>query len=42
MMRLPANPDMQRAVGEFYWSPDSQRLAHLHDGVIDVWQPLHP
>ena len=38
LTQIPTPPDMQAAVGDFYWSPDSRQLAHLHDGVIDVWQ----
>ncbi len=38
LAQIPTLPDMQTAVGELYWSPDSRQLAHLHDGVIDVWQ----
>ncbi len=38
LTQIPTFPDMQTAAGELYWSPDSRQLAHLHDGVIDVWQ----
>lgn len=37
LMRLPLSPGQQNAAAAFYWSPDSQRLACLYDGVIDVW-----
>lgn len=38
LTQIPTLPHMQAAVGDFYWSPDSRHIAHLHDGVIDVWQ----
>jgi WD40 repeat protein len=35
---LPTSASVQAPVGTFFWSPDSQKLAHLHDGVIDLWR----
>jgi hypothetical protein len=35
---LPTSAGVQAPGGTFFWSPDSQKLAHLHDGMIDLWQ----
>lgn len=35
---FPISASMQESVGTFFWSPDSRQLAHLHDGVIDLWR----
>lgn len=35
--QFPISPSVQEPVGSFYWSPDGTQIAHLHDGVIDLW-----
>jgi len=35
---FPISASMKESVGTFFWSPDSRQLAHLHDGVIDLWR----
>lgn len=34
---LPVTVGVQEPAGIFFWSPDSSRLAHLHNGIIDLW-----
>jgi len=34
---LPPSPAMQSPSGQLFWSPDGARLAHLHDGVVEIW-----
>jgi hypothetical protein len=34
---LPVPATAQTAIGTFFWSPDSSGLAHVHDGLIDIW-----
>ena len=34
---LPVTAHVQEPVGRFFWSPDSSRLVHLHNGTIDLW-----
>lgn len=34
---LPVIASVQEPVGRFFWSPDSSHLAHLYNGVIDLW-----
>jgi WD40 repeat protein len=36
--QLPISPGPQKPIGTFYWSPDSSTLAHLYEGVVDLWQ----
>ncbi|MCA0455108.1 MAG: WD40 repeat domain-containing protein [Chloroflexi bacterium] len=36
--QLPISASLQKSEGRFFWSPDSRKLAHLHNGVIDLWQ----
>jgi len=36
--QLPISASLQKPEGSFFWSPDSRQLAHLHNGVIDLWQ----
>lgn len=38
--QLPISASLQKPEGGFFWSPDSRELAHLHNGVIDLWR-LH-
>jgi WD40 repeat protein len=35
--RLPTSPDIQKPVGSLFWSPDNTKLAHLYNGVLDIW-----
>jgi WD40 repeat protein len=37
LTQFPISPSVQEPVGSFYWSPDGTQIAHLHDGVIDLW-----
>ncbi len=36
--QLPISASLQKPEGNFFWSPDNRELAHLHHGVIDLWQ----
>lgn len=35
--QLPISASTQSPTGSFFWSPDSTKLAYLHDGVVDIW-----
>lgn len=34
---LPTAAAVQHSTGQLIWSPDGGRLAHLHDGIVDIW-----
>lgn len=36
--QLPISASLQQPEGSFFWSPNGRELAHLHNGVIDLWQ----
>jgi hypothetical protein len=36
--QIPISASLQKPEGSFFWSPDSSKLAHLHNGVIDLWE----
>ncbi|MBC7811029.1 MAG: hypothetical protein H7175_07785, partial [Burkholderiales bacterium] len=36
--RLPISASLQSPTGTFFWALDSSALAHIHDGIVDVWR----
>jgi WD40 repeat protein len=36
--QLPISIGLQEPVGSFFWSPNSDGVVHLHNGVVDIWR----